>query len=153
MKILLIFAALLTLSACSANVDLDCDAAETQSLSLDEHTLAVVAEGEGEPRSMGSYSLRLYRLQAGNNDRDFFIAGTVAARDGFLKKLLLADVIGKGQPALVVVFESAGSGSYISARAWQYSAKNLHLLASVDGLAPEQDILASLRQHWQSQQP
>jgi len=47
----------------------------------------VVAEGEGEPRSIGSYSIRLYGSANPDFPLDDFIAGVVVPRDGSVERL------------------------------------------------------------------
>lgn len=132
------------LGACTANVDLDCDAAETLSREWGEGLTAVVAEGEGEPRSVGSYSVRVYEARNGDNDRDFFVTGLIFARDGFLVDLDLVDIDGDQNPDLIVSFESAGSGSYLTAHAWRLLDNKLSSVAMVEGLAPGTDVTQAL---------
>lgn len=144
MKSIVVFFSLLVLSACTAKVDLDCDAAETRSLSWGEGLTAVVAEGEGEPRSLGSYSVRVYETKNGEGDRDLFVTGLIFARDGFLVNLDQVDIDGDQNPDLIVTFESAGSGSYLSAHAWRLSDNKLSSVAMVEGLAPGTDVTQAL---------
>jgi hypothetical protein len=105
----------------------------------------VVAEGAGEARSIGSFSVRLYRAAPPPNETTFFAAGLIHARDGTLDKLLLADVDGDRQPDIVVVARSAGSGSYQSAYAFATKGERLSFIAEVQGLSPRTDPVAALR--------
>ena len=144
MKTFFIVLAVLMLGACTAKVDVDCDASETRSRAWGEGLIAVVAEGEGEPRSLGSYSVRVYEAQNGENDRDFFITGLIFARDGYLVGLDLVDVDSDQNEDLVVTFESAGSGSYLTAHAWRLLDSKLSSVAMVEGLAPGTDVTQAL---------
>lgn len=116
-----------------------------KSLALPGGQVAVVAEGDLEPRSTGSYSLRLYSGRAPEFPTDEFLAGVVRPRDGTVSKVLLADVDGDGRPEIVVVVQSAGSGGYLSADAFRYGRRSVTPLASVSGLAPGADPVAALR--------
>jgi hypothetical protein len=106
--------------------------------------VAVAAEGDFEPRSNGSYSLRVY---AGTNPRflyDDFVAGTVRPRDGTVEDVRFSDLDRDGSPDIIVVMRSAGTGSYLSADAFQLQGTVLTLLESVSGLAREADPIRAL---------
>lgn len=107
---------------------------------------AVVAEGELEPRSTGSYSVRLYSTKDAQpgDDTVFFSAGLVRPRDGEVAKVFLAKLDGKGPDSLVVTMQSAGSGAYLSADAFQVGGGRLALRTSVSGLAAQADPVAAL---------
>jgi hypothetical protein len=108
-------------------------------------TTVVVAEGDFEPRSVGSYSLRVY---AGTNPRfphDDFIAGVVRPRDGTVEDIRFADLDGDGVPDIIVVIRSAGTGGYLSADAFRFRGRALTLLASVSGLARDADPIPALK--------
>jgi len=109
-------------------------------------TTVVVAEGQLEPRSIGSYSVRIY---GGRNRRfpyDDFIAGTVRRRDGALENLLFSDLDGDAVPEIVVVLRSAGTGGHLSAEAFQLHGSTLSLVGSVAGLAKDADPIRALKQ-------
>ena len=106
--------------------------------------IVVVAEGDFEPRSVGSYSLRAY---AGTNPRfpyDIFLAGTVRPRDGTVEEVRFSDVDRDGSPEIIVVIRSAGTGGYLSADAFQLQGTVLTLLAAVSGLAKDADPIRAL---------
>jgi hypothetical protein len=104
----------------------------------------VVAEGDREPRSTGSYTVRLYRGPEGDPTADF-VAGLVRPRDGTIQKVVLAR-LGPGEaPALVVIIASVGSGGYLSADAFTVGPRRLRLRASVRDLPQGSDVLARLR--------
>ena len=107
-------------------------------------TQVVVAEGQFEPRSVGSYSVRIY---GGANPRfpyDDFIAGTVRPRDGALERVQFADVDGDRAAEIVVVMRSAGTGNYRSADTFQLHGRTLSLAGSVAGLAQDADPVRAL---------
>jgi hypothetical protein len=107
-------------------------------------TVVVVAEGELEPRSLGSYSVRVY---AGTNPRfpyDDFIAGTIRPRGGAVERVAFTDLDRDGAPEIVVVIRSAGTGGYLSADALRLQGTTLRLLESVSGLAKDADPIRAL---------
>jgi hypothetical protein len=91
----------------------------------------VVAEGDFEPRSIGSYSVRLYSGENPQRPTDDFLAGVIHERDGSIEKVVLADVDGNGRDEIVVIVRNAGTGSYLSAHAFAIEKKRLVLRASV----------------------
>ena len=106
--------------------------------------VAIAAEGDLEPRSNGSYSLRIY---AGTNPRfpyDEFVAGIVRVRDGTVEAVRFWDLDHDGAPDIIVVMRSAGTGSYLSADAFQLQGTVLTLLESVSGLARDADPIRAL---------
>ena len=106
--------------------------------------IVVVAEGDFEPSSVGSYSLRVY---AGSNPRfpyDNYIAGTVRPRDGTVEDVRFCDVNLDGSLDIIVVIRSAGTGSYLSMDAFQLHGNILTLLGSVSGLAKDADPIRAL---------
>jgi Periplasmic lysozyme inhibitor of I-type lysozyme len=105
----------------------------------------VVAEGDLEARSMGSFSVRLYEAAAAEDDTTFFISGLVHARDGVVEKVVLADVDGDQGQDVVVIARSAGTGNYLSAQAFAVAGDKLSLRAAVEGLAADADPVAALR--------
>jgi len=107
---------------------------------------AVVAEGDFEARSTGSFSLRLYDAAAPGDETTFFAAGLVRGRDGTIEKIALANVDADQQPEIIVTVRSAGTGGYLSAHAFAYDAKALVFRAGVEGLPPGADPVAALRE-------
>jgi hypothetical protein len=106
---------------------------------------AVVAEGDFEARSIGSFSVRLYDAAPPGDETTFFRAGTVRPRDGTVEKVMLADVDGDQQPEIIVLVRSAGTGSYLSAQAFAFDKHGLIFRAAVDGLPPDAEPIAILR--------
>jgi hypothetical protein len=106
---------------------------------------AVVAEGDFEARSIGSFSVRLYDAAPPGDETTFFRAGTVRPRDGTVEKVMLADVDGDQQPEIIVVVRSAGTGAYLSAQAFAFDKQRLIFRAAVEGLPPDAEPVATLR--------
>ena len=123
-----------------------------QKLALASGQTAVVAEGDFEARSIGSYSVRIYSRQSAQpkDDTTFFSAGVVRARDGTIDKVFLADLTTGGPPSLIVVIRSAGSGGYLSADAFAIGKNTVVLRASVAGLAANADPVVALKSSLQS---
>ena len=118
-----------------------------QKLKLSATQTAVVAEGDLEARSAGSYSVRVYSTEdtQPGDDTTFFTAGVVQERDGFIEKLALADVNGDGKEELVVIVRSAGCGGYLSAQAFSFSKTKITLAAVVADLPPKSDPIVELK--------
>lgn len=105
----------------------------------------VVDEGQAEPRSMGSYAVRLYAARSGGGTWDAYLTGLVRPRDGTLLKLDFADLDADGSAELLVITQSAGSGGYLAADAFRLRHGVLSRVAGVEGLAPAADPVAALR--------
>ena len=109
-------------------------------------TTVVVAEGEREPRSIGSYSLRIYGAANAKAPYDDFIAGVIQPRDGNLEGIRFADLDHDGSPEIVVLVRSAGTGGYLSADAFRLRGTTLSLLASVSDLSKDADAIHALQE-------
>ena len=105
----------------------------------------VVAEGDYEARSVGSFSVRLYDAAAAPDETTFFRSGLIRARDGVVEKVILADIDGDRHQEVVVVVRSVGTGNYLSAHAFSVGKSNLTFRASVEGLAADADPVEALR--------
>ena len=106
--------------------------------------VVVVAEGELEPRGVGSYSLRVYAAASPRFPYDDFVAGTVRPRDGRVEDVRFSDLDRDGVPDIVVVIRSAGTGGYLSADAFRLRGTALTLLGSVSGLPSDADPILAL---------
>jgi hypothetical protein len=115
---------------------------------LRSNIVVVLSEGRLEPRSVGSYSLRVYEVLTPQFPYDNFITGVIESREGSVEALKGLDITGDGNCELVVITRSAGSGSYASAIAYQYDGSNLHTIASALNLNPDEDIIKSLRSNY-----
>jgi len=114
-------------------------------VSLPDGRIVVVAEPRLEPRSLGSYSLRLYSGTNPGFPFDDFITGAIFVREGTISDISLADVDDDGVAEVVVVCRSVGSGSYLDARAFSLEGDTISVVAEVAGLPPGQDPLVELR--------
>ena len=80
--------------------------------------VCVVAEGDLEPRSIGTYSVRVYRdLHVGD-----YIAGAIQRRDGFVRRAYRGSPDGSGRDVIAVEVETAGSGRYAHAETFVFDA-------------------------------
>ncbi len=114
-------------------------------LQLPTGQTVVVAEGDFEARSIGSFSVRLYQAAEAADATTFFVAGLVSPRDGGVESVTLADINGDQQPEIIVTARSAGSGGYLTAYAFTFSQDTLVLQATVEGLNPGTDPTIALR--------
>jgi len=105
----------------------------------------VVAEGEFEPRSVGSYVLNVYGGSSRRSPTDEFIAGIVRRRNGTVENVMFEDVTRDGIPDIVVIIRSAGSGGYLSTDAFRYQNRSLEFLGTVSGLDKGADPVEALR--------
>ena len=108
--------------------------------------VVTVAEGPREPRSIGSYALRLYLPYDPAWPYDAFAFGLVRTRDGVVEALLFSDLDGDDANKVIVVVRSVGSGGYLSADAFGLRGRRLDLVGNVDGLPSNADPVAALRQ-------
>jgi hypothetical protein len=76
----------------------------------------VIAEGGLEPRSIGSYTTRIYKGRSAKFPTDEFITGVVRPRNGTIDGVGFADVDGDNRADLIVMVRSAGSGGYLPPR-------------------------------------
>lgn len=105
----------------------------------------VIAEGDLEARSIGSYSIRLYEKAEAGDETTFFKSGIIHERDGTIEKLIVADVNGDKKEDIVVAIRSAGSGDYLYAQAYSIDSGQLKLVGEVEGLVPTADPVAELQ--------
>jgi hypothetical protein len=119
----------------------------TTIIKLPSGQMVVIAEGEFEARSIGSFSVRLYQAASGGNETTFFTSGLIRSRDGTIEKVVLGDINGDGQPEIIVIVRSVGTGGYLSAHAFSVG-KNQQLIPGsiVEGLQAEADPVAALRE-------
>ena len=104
-----------------------------------------VEHGPGEPHSVGSYAVRLYRVVHRDLPYDLYLSGLLRERSGAVQELILADLAGDNVPEIVVVTRAAGSGGYLFADSYAIRAFRLRSLAAVSWLPPDADPVASLR--------
>lgn len=123
-----------------------------QKVTVQPGLVVVISEGDFEARSIGSYSVRVYRDPSADasNETTFYTAGLVRARDGFVRSAELLPVADRKRPLLMVVIESAGSGGYLSADAFAIEPHAVRLVAGVRSLAPTEDPALQLRRKLES---
>ncbi len=111
---------------------------------LSDGFTAVISEGDYEPRSIGSYSVRIYKSSP-KAAVDLFVCGTILKRNGYIEKVELQDVNADGIKDLVVVIRCVGSGSYLSADAFEYKSNRLSLIARVANLKADANPIKALK--------
>jgi hypothetical protein len=113
-------------------------------LALPDGQTAVIAEGDFEARSIGTYTVRLYSPDSTKaDDTTFYTAGVILERDGMVEDVRVADLDGKGEE-LVVIVRSAGTGGYLSAQALSFANKGIEVRSHVEGLPKDADPVAAL---------
>lgn len=114
-------------------------------LNLTSGQVVVVAEGQGEPRSIGSYAIRLY---AGRNEEfslDDFLGGLVRFRSGTVEEVRQVDLDDDGHQEIIVIVRSVGSGSYLSVDAFKVSRRTISLFETRADLPTGADPVEQLR--------
>lgn len=114
-------------------------------LTLPTGKTVVVAEGDFEVRSIGSFSVRLYDAAAAPDQTTFFTSGLIRARDGVVEKVILADIDGDRRQEIVIIVRSVGTGNYLSAHALAVAKDKLIFRAAVEGLDAGADPVEALR--------
>jgi hypothetical protein len=104
-----------------------------------------VAEGDFEPRSMGSYTLRLYGGHSAIFSTDDFVVGLIRPRNGKVETVRFVNIDGDDRPEIVVIIRSVGSGGYLSADAFRYQTGSLEFIISVSDLDKGADPIRALR--------
>jgi len=111
-----------------------------QKIALPDGQTAVVAEGDLEARSIGTYSVRLYR----DADLARYESGIIAPRNGTIEAVRVADLNGKGDGQLVVVVRSVGTGGYLSAQAFAFDNGRIEARSKVTDLPKDADPIAAM---------
>jgi hypothetical protein len=114
-------------------------------LKLPTGQMIVVAEGELEARSIGSFSVRLYDAASAQDETTFFTSGLIHLRDGMIEKVILDDITGDQQPEIIVLSRSVGTGSYLSAYTFSYTKNELYFQTAVEGLPPDVNLIEALK--------
>jgi hypothetical protein len=107
--------------------------------------VVAVSEGDFEPRSIGSYALRVYGGASKSSPTDDFVAGATRPRNGTIESVKFASVTGAEVPEIVVITRSVGSGGYLSADAFRYRDRALEWLVTVSDLDKAADPIPALR--------
>lgn len=114
-------------------------------LALPKGGTIVVAEGDFEARSTGSFSIRLYDAAELPDETTFFSSGLIRARDGVVEKVIMGNINRDPEQEVIVTVRSAGTGSYLSAHAFSAAKGKLSFITMVEGLAADADPIAALR--------
>lgn len=122
-----------------------------EQLSISSDLMALVNESALEPRSVGSYIVKVYAVDNPELPFDRFIAGLVRPRDGMLEAIKTVDLNHDGDKELVVIIRSAGSGSFLSADAFDISREELSLMAEVTELASDANPISALTEKLRAQ--
>jgi hypothetical protein len=107
--------------------------------------VVAVSEGDFEPRSIGSYALRVYGGASKSSPTDDFVTGVTRLRNGTIESVKFASVTGAEVPEIVVITRSVGSGGYLSADAFRYRDRALEWLVTVSDLDKAADPIPALR--------
>jgi len=135
---------LLLLFGCGTAHGADLQSVRSREVYLPSGEVAVVSEGNIEPRSVGSYTLRIYSASTPEFPYDDYVAGIVRPRDGFIESAAVHDIDMDGKDEVIVIIRNAGTGSYLSADAIQYNEGSLTLLVTVNGLESKEDPIRAL---------
>ena len=117
----------------------------SQALMWQDSGRIVVSENDYEPRSIGSFSIRVYGGRNPEFPFDDFIVGAIFARDGVIESVHVLDVDGDDRDDLVVVQQTVGSGAYRNADAFSVRQAQIVRIGSVRGLAADVDLIETLR--------
>jgi hypothetical protein len=115
-------------------------------VTLPDQRVAVIAVGDLESASIGSYSVTIYK------DRSLldFQAGAVFVRNGSLfqdngkPRVKFADVTGDGVKELIVSILTAGSGNYLQVDALSIDARGVRLLTRIQ-TDSRHDVITELK--------
>ena len=107
--------------------------------------MVVVAEGDYEPRGIGSYTLRVYTKNDPAYPYDEFLTGTIRPRNGTVESLTFADIDRDGTPEIIVTTRYVGSGNYVTVDAFRLRKKNLQLVTSIAGMDASKDAVQALK--------
>jgi Periplasmic lysozyme inhibitor of I-type lysozyme len=136
-------ACLVTCAAAAADAD-----RYARATALPDGQTVVVAEGDLEARSIGTYSVRLYR----DSDLTSFESGLIVGRDGTIEDVRVVDLDGKGREQLVVIVRSAGTGGYVSAQAFAFDDGRIQARSKVTDLPKDADAIAAMTKTTKSDQ-
>ena len=139
----------LLLPIAMANANPSGEARWVSKLRLTPEVMMVVAEGDLEPRSTGTFSVRAYRADAEAErkgfDLDAYLSGVLCQREGGVESVSSADIDGDGRPELIVAMRSAGSGGWRSGVALKVRESRVEVVARVDDLPAGADVVRALR--------
>ena len=105
---------------------------------------AIVAEGDFEARSIGSYTVRLYAPGTQPDDTSIYESGVLLDRNGTIEDVRLADIDGDKRDEIIVIVRSAGTGGYLSAQALSFANGRMEARTKVSDLPADADPVAAL---------
>lgn len=114
-------------------------------VTLPDGQIVVIAEGPSEPRSIGSYTVRLYSGLSKEFPFDDFLGGVIRWREGFVERIEIDDLDNNGELELIVIIRNAGSGSYLSADSFALTGRTVSTFESVQGLPSNSDPIKNLK--------
>jgi hypothetical protein len=110
-----------------------------KSLTLPTGQVVVLEEQSLEPRSVGSYALRLYSGANPDAPYDDFLMGTIRPRDGMIEDISLVPVH-QCKQCVMITLRSAGSGSYRSVEFLSYTESDLIWRLGLRGLPADMKL-------------
>jgi hypothetical protein len=113
-------------------------------VALPGNQTAIVAEGDFEARSVGSYTVRLYAPGAQADDTTIYESGVLLERNGTIEDVRLADIDADKRDEIIVIVRSAGTGGYLSAQALSFANGRIEARTKVSDLPADADPVAAL---------
>jgi hypothetical protein len=123
-------------------------------VTLPDKRVAVIAEGDLEPASVGSFSVTVYKTE----ELTDFVAGGVFERDGSIfddegkPRVHFADITGDGKPEMIISSLTAGSGNMRSGIALELSDHIISTLVNFD-IASKQDVAEAAKTAYEKTLP
>ena len=118
-------------------------------LRLAPDLVVVVSEGDLEPRSTGTFTVRAYRADAAAERKGFeldaYLGGALCQRDGVVESVSSGDIDGDGLPEVIVAVRSAGSGGWLSGVALAVRGSQVEIVARAEDLPAGADLVRALR--------
>lgn len=121
-------------------------AREGVAVTLPDKRVAILAEGDLESASAGSYSVAIFKDEMLLD----FEAGAVFSRDGSFfqddgkPRVMFADITGDGNKELILSRLTAGSGNYLEVDALDISGSEIRMVARVQS-DTTQDVVSVLK--------
>jgi len=141
--------ALFVLALCFISSAQGAEVRYVKKIRISKELTAVVAEGDFEPRSIGTFTVRFYRADDDEAKRgldvDDFAGGILLERDGQIEKVELLDLDGDSTNELIISVRSAGSGGYLSGFALGLKGKSVQILAQDLGMLQDANVASELR--------
>jgi hypothetical protein len=138
------------LTACAAGSLAASEPSETsvryvKTIALPENQAAIVAEGDFEARSIGSYTVRLYAASGARpGDTTIYESGVLLPRNGTIEDVRLADIDGDKRDEIIVIVRTAGTGGYLSAQALSFANGRIEARTKISDLPADADPVAAL---------